>query len=77
MFYAGQQSYTHKQHAKCFPNTNLKTILLIFLNLILDKLLAAVKSEFYFTTGQRSSKKLVHNGYQFVKFIENSRGIKW
>ncbi|XP_061397652.1 uncharacterized protein LOC133333358, partial [Musca vetustissima] len=30
-----------------------------------------------FTTGQRSSIKLVYNGYSFVKFMENSRGTKW
>ncbi|XP_073819987.1 uncharacterized protein [Musca autumnalis] len=30
-----------------------------------------------FTTGQRSSIKLVYNGYNFVKFMNNSLGTKW
>lgn len=34
-------------------------------------------NNFYFTTGQRSSIKLVYNGFHFVKFMENSRGTKW
>ncbi|XP_065354462.1 uncharacterized protein pre-mod(mdg4)-U, partial [Calliphora vicina] len=34
-------------------------------------------NNFYFTTGQRSSIKLVYAGYHFVKYMENSRGTKW
>ncbi|XP_075144775.1 uncharacterized protein LOC142219896 [Haematobia irritans] len=34
-------------------------------------------NNFYFTTGQRSSVKLVYNNYHFVKFMQNSRGTKW
>ncbi|XP_059219138.1 uncharacterized protein LOC131995130 [Stomoxys calcitrans] len=39
--------------------------------------LACTFNNFYFTTGQRSSVKLVYNGYNFVKFMQNSRGTKW
>ncbi|XP_067618567.1 uncharacterized protein pre-mod(mdg4)-U [Eurosta solidaginis] len=35
------------------------------------------KQQFYFTAGQRKSVKLVYGGYQFVKFMENSKGVKW
>ncbi|XP_053946056.1 uncharacterized protein LOC129236011 [Anastrepha obliqua] len=33
--------------------------------------------QFYFTAGQRKSVKLVYGGYQYVKFMENSKGVKW
>ncbi|XP_036323597.1 uncharacterized protein LOC118737291 [Rhagoletis pomonella] len=33
--------------------------------------------QFYFTHGQRKSIKLVYGGYQYVKFMENSKGVKW
>lgn len=50
----------------------------LFFFLDLFHLLAAYTfSNFYFTTGQRSSIKLVHCGYHFVKYMENSRGTKW
>ncbi|EDV94600.1 GH22010, partial [Drosophila grimshawi] len=32
---------------------------------------------FFFTKGQRKSIKLNYGGHSFVKFMENSRGIKW
>lgn len=37
----------------------------------------AGSQHFYFTAGQRKSVKLVYGGYQYVKFMENSKGIKW
>lgn len=33
--------------------------------------------EFYYVRGQRKSVKLVYDGYEYVKFMKNSMGVKW
>lgn len=53
-------------------------LFLVFFSLHVFNLFSAFTfNNFYFTTGQRSSIKLVYEGYHFVKYMENSRGTKW
>ncbi|XP_054086074.1 uncharacterized protein LOC128921785, partial [Zeugodacus cucurbitae] len=49
----------------------------IFFILASISLTKADSQNFYYTAGQRKSVKLVYGGYQYVKFMENSKGIKW
>lgn len=52
--------------------TKMSTKFLLFFLVI-----KSVEQNFFFTTGQRSSIKLVYKGFQFVKYIKNSKGTKW
>ncbi|XP_069962017.1 uncharacterized protein, partial [Bactrocera oleae] len=49
----------------------------VFFILVSISIPKAGSQNFYFTAGQRKSVKLVYGGYQYVKFMENSKGIKW
>lgn len=40
-------------------------------------LLDETPREFYYVRGQRKSVKLVYDGYEYVKFMKNSMGVKW